>query len=405
VNFLPTSSDSPASTASAATATADPERPYTSRWMDLKEMSSSFRYRQAFNQGGAKTFDDGQQRMMIINTFKLDKDQKYTIHLRADSGGYFNWSYADMAGHGFAYRQHNGWIKSSYTPAQAAERSAAGKADPAGLAITTGTISTGWRFYIRELWLSATPEKHVNVEFGSLGIERGYGSEITTFDDDGWVSGERITFKDVPHLFFNEVGYTNAYFGDIGTPNFFDRGSSLTSFNYRQVFAKKRVNKHVSFSAEYNFLGGTHTTREAALIDAKPTKAFDAVRVELYQRYNTVNLQGLNVGGGDGFAVTLEKQINRRIGGNIGYADVDGDYSVYAGHRVQHAVGLSMNGDSYGQGKHPFIHTSIKLTPFMSLFGFYTHAIDNVLDLGQQNFNAGLSFDLKAMANFKTKVF
>ncbi len=386
-------------------ANLDPESSYTHRWLDLEEMSSAMRYRDAFNQGSATTFQDGQQRMMIASTFKLDQDAKYTVHLRASSGGYFNWSYADVAGHGFAYRQHHGLIKASYTPAQAAERSAAGKADPAGLAITTSTISTGWRFYIRELSFSATPEKHITGEFGSLGIERGYGSEITTFDDDGWVSGERIRFKDVPHLFFNEVGFTNAYFGDIGTPNFFDRGSSLGSSNYRQVFAKKRVNQYVAFSAEYNFLGGTHTTREAALVDMKPTKVLDGLRVELYQRYNTVNLQGLNVGGGDGFAVTLQKQITHRLGGDIGYADVDGNYSVYAGHRVQHAVGLSMNGDSYGQGKRPFIHASYKVNSVVTAFGFFTHATDNVLDLGQQNLNAGLSFDLKAIANAKGRIF
>ncbi len=243
------------------------------------------------------------------------------------------------------------------------------------------------------------------MEFGSLGIERGMASEITTFDDDGWVTGERIRIKDPKHLFFTEVGYTNAYFGEIGTPNVFRRGQDFTEFNYRQVYGKKQLNPYIGFSADYTYIGGTDTTRQAIEIGAKATKIFDTIRVEAYQRLDTVNLQGLKVGSGSGYAVTLAKQLTGRISGDVGFDSVDANYSVYAGHRVQHAVGMSMNGDSYGQGERPFIHGSVKLNSFITAYGFYTHALDNVLDLNQQNLNGGLTFDLKAMANLKTRVF
>jgi len=383
------------------------EKPLTERWLDLSKVSSSFRYRQAFNEGSAKIFDDGQQQMVLINRFKLDRNERYTINLRASSGGYFNWSYADVAGMGFGERQHKGLTKSSYNTAQAAERKAAGPADPAGLLILTTVVPTGWHFLVRELYFSATPVRAVTVEFGSLGLERGYSSEITSFDDDGWVSGERFRIKDPKHLFFNEIGFTNAYFGNISTPNFFDRGSDLTSSNYRQIFGKKQLNKYLAFSVDYTYLAGTDTVREAVAVDTRATKVIDKINFEAYQRLNTVNLQGLDVQGGSGFAVTAEKKITDRLTGGLGFADVDSDYSVYTGHRVQHAVGMSMNGDSYGQGKRPFMHASYKLNPVVTAFGFYTHALyDNqALTLNQQNLNAGLTFDLKALANTGKRIF
>ncbi len=113
------------------------------------------------------------------------------------------------------------------------------------------------QFYLRELYFSATPVKPVTVEFGSFGIERGYGSEITTFDDDGYIAGERIAVHSPKQLFFDEIQFTNAYFGDFATTNFLDRGSSLKSSNYRQVSAKKKLNDRVAFSADYTWLTGT----------------------------------------------------------------------------------------------------------------------------------------------------
>jgi len=60
-----------------------------------------------------------------------------------------------------------------------------------------------------------------------------------------------------------------------------------------------------------------------------------------------------------------------------------------------------MNGDSYGQGERPFLRASYKVNPAVTAYGFYTHALYNAraVTLNQQNFNAGLTFDLKAVVN------
>src|ERR1039457_3812087 len=75
------------------------------------------------------------------------------------------------------------------------------EANASGYAISN-SIDNGWKFYVRELYVSATPIKAATVEFGSFGIERGYASEITTFDYDGYLTGERIRIQAPAHLFF-----------------------------------------------------------------------------------------------------------------------------------------------------------------------------------------------------------
>jgi len=60
-----------------------------------------------------------------------------------------------------------------------------------------------------------------------------------------------------------------------------------------------------------------------------------------------------------------------------------------------------MNGDD-----RIFAHASYKIAPGVSAFGFYTHEVgsERVLTLNQQGLNAGVTFDLKAMANTEKRV-
>ncbi len=397
----------PAIVATTATAPLKEAAPWTARWLDLKTLSHSERYRNAYNDGGIHVFEDGQQRSVVEGRVKLDPQARYTIGFRASSGRYFNWAYADYAGKGAVARITSANFSNSKTPAELREFKASVAADPKDLALIRATFrSNGWQFYMRELYFSATPVKAVTAEFGSFGFERGLSTEITTFDDDGYLSGERIRIHDAKHLFFDEIGYTNAFFGDTGVPNLFTRGSSLKNFNYRQIFAKKQLNERVGFSGEYTWQLGTDTLREAAVVKINELKVVDGVRFEAYERLNTVNLQGLAIKGASGGAVAFEKKLGTHLSGDIGLASIDKDYSLYLGSRFVHANGFSLNGDSYGQGDRVFSHLSYKINPVVTAFGFYTHAFGGrVLDYNQQNLSGGLSFDLKALVNTEKRVF
>jgi hypothetical protein len=395
----------------------------TDRWLQLETLSHSERYRNAFQVGGGHNFENAQQRSLIQGKLKLDAEGRYDIGFRASSGRYFNWAFSNFTGEGFVARGSDPSSKSFYTPAEQFEVTSSVFADPAGFKLLLGTAgvggiqSNGWEFYMRELYFSATPVKPVTVEFGSFGIERGYSTEITTFDEDGYLSGERIRLHDPKHLFFDEVAFTNAYFGDLDTVNLFDRGSSLKQFNYRQVAAKKQLNNRVAISGEYTWQTGIDTLREALVVKTPEVKVIDRVRFEAYERLNSITFAGLaqsyigpiaplTVKGASGFAVAFDKKLGK-LSGDIGFATIDSNYSVYANSRSFHAVDFSLNGDTYGLGNRPFAHASYKIAPGVTAFGFYTHEVGStrVPTYNQQGLNAGVTFDLKAMVNTTKHVF
>lgn len=396
---------------------AESPKPLFSRWLALDTLSHAERYRNAFATGGFHDFENAQARSLIAGKVKLDADGRFDIGFRASSGRYFNWAFSNFTGEAFFKRVRDPRFQSSYfDAAQKVERARSILADPTGFAIASHVFSNGWEFYLRELHLDVTPVKPLTVEFGSLGFERGLSSEITTFDEDGYVSGERIRVHAPKQLFVDEVSFTNGFFGDIATVNLFARGASLQKFNYRQLAAKKQLSQRVGVSGEYTWQVGTDTLREAAVIETGESRVFDRVRLELYQRPNSITFPGVSqsrigpippitVAGGAGFALVVEKKVGK-LSGDFGFASIDKDYSVYYGSRFVHAVAFTLNGDTYGQGKRPFVHASFDLAPGVSAFGFYTHAVGSrVQTFNEQSLNAGVNFNFKSMINREKLVF
>jgi hypothetical protein len=78
--------------------------------------------------------------------------------------------------------------------------------------------SRGWGMPVRQLYMSATPISQITAEFGGLGIERGVNTEMTSYDDDGYMTGERVRFHDPKHVFFDQIAVTYGYLGDIYFP-------------------------------------------------------------------------------------------------------------------------------------------------------------------------------------------
>jgi hypothetical protein len=410
--------DSPGvSTAAAGTKSVPVTKAWVDRWLELDTLSHSERYRNAFSVGDYRMFDNAQQKSLVEGKVKLDSKGRYRIGFRASSGGYFNWAFGSYTGESFLARLSDPAFALKYcTPAQYFALAQAEFADPTGSLLSQALVSNGWHFYMRELYFSATPVKPVTVEFGSFGFERGLSTEITTFDEDGYLSGERVRIHDSKHLFFDEVGFTNAFFGDIATPNLFDRGSSLTKFNYRQAFAKKQLNTRLGVSGEYSWQAAIDTLREAAVIGTKESKVIDSVRVEAYERLNSKVFPGLaespvgpipslSVRGASGLAVAAQKSLGR-MSGDVGFASIDSRYSVYSNGRLFEAGSFPLNGDAYGQGNRIFGHASIKIAQGVTAFGFYTHEVGStrVLTFNQQGLSAGVTFNLKSILNSEKRV-
>lgn len=364
-----------------------------SRWVDLDAFNFAARYRSIFDCDGVHNYDQGQQRSLIQGKFKFDKDGKYSIGFRLSSGHYFDWAYADFMGGGT-----NEAVQAAIPRlASPDDRAAAIAAGPNAVNYPSG----GWSILPRQLYFNAKPIDALEFQYGSLGFNRGDGSEITTYDEDGYVAGGRLMIRKPDALYFDEISVTYGSVGYLLTPNFFERVQGLEHFNYHQFLVRKRLTHWLDVSTDYTW-DIANTMREAAYVKTKPAKVVDSVRVEAYQRLNSINLGDDSYPSGSGYAVTASKSFAKKVSIDAGYADIDYNYDVYSNNGNNAIWGFSLNGDQYGMGKRPFVRTNIKITPYLSLFGFYTHLIDfNYGNDGyvwnQTALNAGIQIDFKSL--------
>jgi hypothetical protein len=133
------------------------------------------------------------------------------------------------------------------------------------------------------------------------------------------------------HLYFHQIAFTSASLGDVFTPNVFDRYDQLSQWNYRQALVEKSFGSRIKASSDFTWLVGTRIMREAVLARIPESKALDAVRVELYQRFNNVYLLGYQSVSGNGWAFTASRPFSKRFTSEGGYASIGDDHGVYAG--------------------------------------------------------------------------
>jgi hypothetical protein len=406
----PVASSSVVKSSAPAVVTTPSSEPKFDHWVDLKEFDFSMRYKSVTDSNKVNEFSNGQQRGVIDGKFKFDQEGKYAVAFHASSGRSFNWSYADFIGGG--NQQAIAAEVAGATPEQQGTYGyIANYFDPTE--IKASYNSGGWAFYVRRLYLDVEPVKGVEAQYGSLDINRGVASEITSYDNDGYISGARLLIKRPKNFFFDEASVTYAYFGDLNTPNFFERGTRLKQSNYHQFLLRKKAGKRLDASFDYTWQDKSNYLREDALVDVKESRVLDSVRVEFYQRLNEIHYPEsptVPVATGQGYAITAAKKLNGRISVDGGYADVDFNDTVRTQIVFSALIGLGVNGDQYGLGKRVFIHPSVKLTPYLEASCFYTKQLSSnfpsadFIIWNQQAFNAGLNFDMKKLLFPKSRV-
>jgi hypothetical protein len=394
------------------------------RWFEPTIATFSFRYRTLTNADNVRTFNQGQQRIVLGGKLKLDKEGRYTINAQASSGYYFNWAYADtgwgntanearrrgaagQAVHiaeelvpGFVQTRVTNYIAQNYpnaTPEQIAQlrTTLTAQFTPAMMASYTASyertlrgINTrvkGWNLFVRQLYVKAEPINGLEFSYGSLPINKGVNSEATSYDDDGYVSGGRISVKRPKQLWFDEMSVTYAYLGDIFTPNFFRRTERFKKSNYHQFLLRKKLfNGRVDASVDYTFQDGSDTMREAVSLNVKESKIIDTLRVEAYQRIGDNVLTDSFSGkrtfeAGSGFYVQGEKTIAKKLTLTGGYANIDRGYSIYGHYSIPSLYyhGFAMNGDQVGLGQRLISKANYKLTDDLGISMLYTHAFGN----------------------------
>jgi hypothetical protein len=206
---------------------------------------------------------------------------------------------------------------------------------------------------VKQLSLSVSPFKGTEAQVGSLYLVRGESTEITHYDNDGFLTGERLTVKRPGQFFFDEITVTSGYLGDLKTTNAFERADRLNDFNFRQMLVGKKVGARVAMSAEWTDAVDQETWRGAVAV--KVPRFVDAVRVEYYARPDA------DARGG---AVSIERTLPRRIAVAGGYAHMDAQ------------VG-SLTGDKFGRGERVFGSVTVPVVNALSANVFYAHALSN----------------------------
>jgi hypothetical protein len=391
----PTATPAPAVVRNDAPPAADQD--VLERWLDVKNASFSVRYRNVTDTDGAHEFNQGSQRTIYDGKFKFDAAGKYGLAFHVSSGHYFSWAYADFMGGGLD--EATGKIADKLQPDDLSLINTIVAEFPF---MTAGAESGGWGLYFRRLYFDANPVKQVEFQAGSLDIDRGAGSEITTYDDDGYMAGERIALRDPKHLFFDQVSFSYAYMGDLFQPNFFARAGRMTQGNYRQYMVRKTLFKRIDGSADFTDVQNINTLREAAFVKIPEIKVVDSVRVEAYQRINAPTIYFFQFPRANGYAITGSKTIKKRVELVGGFANIDWAIDVYDYNKVLAIRGFALNGDGYNNGRRYFMKPTIHITKNLTAGGFYSHMLNYNYDAdgylwNKVNLQAGFAYDFTDM--------
>jgi hypothetical protein len=229
-----------------------------------------------------------------------------------------------------------------------------------GNGFTSGWSNTGWgagkataRVYLKHLFLSAKPVEGLELQYGGFDVLRGQGTEITTFDNDGFVTGQRLFLRRPKKFFFDEIAVTYGYFGDLGQSNLNKRFHRLKQSNYHQFQVTKKLGSRATVSGDYSFVAGVEYLHQAIKLKVGEARLVDTLNVETYERLDVDPAFGFNVHG--------EKALSKRLTVGAGVKQVDRRYPL-------------LNADRFFQGRHAFFTTNYVLTPELSIGTFYAHS-------------------------------
>lgn len=328
--------------APAQPAPSGPPNAALHRWIDLQAATLSARYRRVETTAGVLTANQMQHNEGLRGRFTVDRPGRFVIGFGIASGASFT----------------SGWNN-------------AGVGTPNNFMADTA---------LRQLYASAAPARGVEAQAGGLFFTRGEGTEITGYDNDGYLSGARVSVKRADWLGADELHVTVGHLGETTTPNVLRRLARWNGQNYWQVLVAGKQGT-LGWSADLTSLAGVRTMRSAVSARISKTRVFDLVRAEAYHRFD---------GDASGYAVATEKSFRKRLTLGAGLADIDLNYG-------------GLNSDRFGKGRRWFATSNVTLAPEFSLLTFYQHAFGNGVALGNRSrIDLILQFNaLKALQRYR----
>ena len=287
------------------------------RWLDVQTGTLSVRHRAVSNSADVWTANQLQYAGQIRARVKADRGARLTLNVLYATGNNFIGSWNNTG-------------------------------------IGTGDFAGAWA--LKHLFIAWVPAAGVELGYGSLGLARGAGTEITTYDNDAFMPGERVTLRRPKDLFFHEITATRGYIGDLSTASVLDRFDRVTGGrNYYQLLVSKTAGA-VTMSGDYSRLSGVPWVRVAASVKTPALGVIDTVRIETYARFGDDDARGFSVFG--------ENAIGSRVTAGAGYADVDPRYPA-------------INADRFMRGKRLYVSGSATLTRELTAQLFATAAVNN----------------------------
>lgn len=270
---------SPSPTASTSNVSAAGTRTGTEefkRWFEIDQLAFSTRYQFIRNDDGRVATNSLQYQVAARGHFKFDRKGNYSIYAGLFTGRAFN----------------SGWNDTGI-----------------GKAAYSATHN------LKQLYFQARPISALEFQVGGIAPNNGENTEITGYDSDGYIMGERVTIRAPKHAYFDEISVTNGFLGDITVPNVFDRFKRLSKSNYHQFMVRKQLGRNAAFSADYTFDSGTDTLRQGLRAAIKGSKLLDSIQLESYQR--------IDPSPGFGFHVYGQKRLHKYFILGGGFARID----------------------------------------------------------------------------------
>jgi hypothetical protein len=279
--------------------------PQLARWVDLQNATLNLRYRVIDNSAD------------VVTTNQLQHRESLRVRLKGDRAGRYALNFGLFTGARFT----SGWDNT-----------------PAGISDPQKNLA------FKQLFFAAQPIAGLEAQAGGLYIIRGESTEITTYDEDGYIMGERISLRRPKDLYFDEISFTNAYLNpDPALIGVSHRWRYIDEPNYRHFLVDKKFGRRAGVSTDFTTDRGVRTWRYV-----------DTVIFENYERVHPDKEYG--------FAVSLEKAVTRKLSFNGGYASIDPKYGV-------------LNSDRFSFGNRVFLTTTYLLSPQFTASYYITTAV------------------------------
>lgn len=319
--------------------TAPRPDPPLRRWFELQTLALSTRYRFIESSSGKVSSNDLQYKETVRARFNVDARHRYTITAGTASGSSFTSSW-------------------NYT----------------GLGRIDTNMGDAHNHYLKQLFATAIPVTGLTLQYGGLALARGENTEFASYDNDGYLTGERVSVSRPRNLYLDEITLTRARIGPLKSPNVNSRWRDLDDPDYTQLLLGKRFSSTVAGSLDYSRQTGADIVRAAVSLHFAPTAPVTAVKYEQYHRFNMHAASGL--------VLTAERPITKWVSLEGGFAAID---QFYGG----------LNADRIQSGKRLFVVADVPIAGPLSASFFATRAFDTPYAItNRSRFDAILAYDL-----------